>query len=173
MNIEVDVAGQLFPNPLTMAFTLLVTGVLFYFIYKLVWNPAREIIAKRQEYYDGKIKTADDLNKEAEDNLAKSKQAIIDADKLAQEIKASAKAEGESIKGDIVTKAQKQASDYIDKAKERMEKERKELEADINTQIVDVALAASEKLIASKDVKAQDREAIERLIEEFDHGSDK
>ncbi len=173
MNIEVDVAGQLFPNPFTMAFTLLVTGVLFFFIYKLVWDPARAIIKKREDYYDDKIKSADSLNGEAQENLKKSKQAIIDADKLADEIRTNAKAEGNEIKADIVSKAHKEADDLIVKAKERMEKERKELEADINEQIVDVALAASEKLIGTKDVKGQDREAIERLIEEFDHGSDK
>ncbi len=171
MNIEVDVASQLFPNPFTMAFTLLVTGVLFFFVYKFLWGPSRELLAKRQAYYDEKVTGADQMNEEASRNLKESKEAIAKADKLAQEIRQSAKSEALAIRDDIVDDAKRQADDYIQRAKERMEKEKKELKADINEQIVDVALAASEKLIGSKDVTRQDKEAIERFIEEIDHES--
>ena len=74
------------------------------------------------------------------------------------------------MKNDIVAKGRRQADDYIDRAKERMAKERDELMADINEQIVDVALAASEKLLESKDMSSLDKKAIERFIEENDDG---
>ena len=173
MNIEVDVAAQLFPNPFTMAFTLLVTGVLFFCIYKLVWDPARKIIAKRQAYYDEQVSGADMLNEQAKANLDRSKEAIYEADELAQKIKEDAKKEAKLYKEDVMASAHKQADELVDKAKERMDKERRELLADINEQIVDVALAASEKLISSKDVASQDKEAIERFIKEYEDGSDR
>ncbi len=170
MSIEVDVTSQLLPNPFTMAFTLLVTAVIFFFVYKFLWGPARELLAKRQAYYDDKIKSAEAMDAEAATNLDKSKEAIRRADALAEEIKASAKAEAEAMKDDIVAKGRRQADDYVDRAKERMAKERDELMADINEQIVDVALAASEKLLGSKDMTSQDKMAIERFIEGNDDG---
>ena len=165
MSIEVDVASQLIPNPFTMAFTLLVTAVIFFFVYKFLWGPARELLAKRQAYYDDKIKSADEMNAEAASNLDQSKEALKKADALAEDIKASAKVEAEAMKNDIVAKGRRQADDYIDRAKERMAKERDELMADINEQIVDVALAASEKLLGSKDMSTLDKKAIEDFIE--------
>ena len=170
MSIEVDVTAQLIPNPFTMAFTLLVTAVIFFFAYKFLWGPARELLAKRQAYYEDKIKSADEMNAEATNNLEESKQALKKADTLAEEIKASAKAEAEAMKNDIVAKGRRQADDYIDRAKERMAKERDELMADINEQIVEVALAASEKLLESKDMSSLDKKAIERFIEGSDDG---
>ena len=65
MDIGIDISSQLFPNPFTMLYTLLVTAVLFFFVYKFLFNPAREMMAKRADYVQSKLDDADKLNAEA------------------------------------------------------------------------------------------------------------
>lgn len=171
MDIGVDISSQLFPNPFTMLFTLMVTGVLFFFVYKFLFNPAREMIAKRADYVQSKLTEADNLNSEAHENLTKSKAEIDKAAKLSQEIIENAKKEANEVKGDIVKDANQKADDIYKKAHERIRKEELELRKDLNKEIVDVALAASEKLIVSKELEKQDSLSIKKFVEELDNES--
>lgn len=172
MDIGVDISTQLFPNPLTMLYTLCVTAILFYFVYRLVFNPAREIIKKRADYVQGKLTEADALNDEAKTNLMLSKDEIDKAQMLSKDIIANAKKEAVDVKNSIVNDANVKADDIYRKAHERIKKEEIELRRDINKQIVDVALCASEKLIAKKDLSDEDQESIARLVEELNEKSD-
>ncbi len=172
MDIGVDISTQLFPNPLTMLYTLCVTAILFYFVYRLVFNPAREIIRKRADYVQGKLTEADALNTEAQTNLMLAKDEIDKAQTLSKDIIANAKKEAVDVKNSIVNDANVKADDIYRKAHERIKKEEIELRRDINKQIVDVALCASEKLIAKKDLSDEDQESIARLVEELNEKSD-
>ena len=172
MDIWVDISTQLFPNPLTMLYTLCVTAILFYFVYRLVFNPAREIIRKRADYVQGKLTEADALNTEAQTNLMLAKDEIDKAQTLSKDIIANAKKEAVDVKNSIVNDANVKADDIYRKAHERIKKEEIELRRDINKQIVDVALCASEKLIAKKDLSDEDQESIARLVEELNEKSD-
>lgn len=167
MDIGVDIAEQLFPNPFTFIFTLMVTGVLFFFMYKYLFDPAREMIAKRADYVQGKILDADNINKEAQDNLIHSKEEIIKAQALSKEIIDTAKKEANEIKEDYVKAANQKAEQIYQRANDSIAKKEAELLKDINKQIVDVALAASEKLIVDKQLDKQDALSIEKFIEEM------
>ena len=99
MNIEVDVASQLFPNPFTMAFTLLVTAVLFFFIYKFVFDPARAMIQKRQDLMAAELSDAAKAKEEASIDREKAKEEIFKARDMASEIIADAKLKADETKG--------------------------------------------------------------------------
>ena len=171
MDIGVDVSTQLFPNPLTMLYTLCVTGVLFFFVYKFLFNPAREVIAKRADYVQGKLTDADKLNAEAKMHLEDAKAEVEKAQGLSKDIIERAKEEAVGVKDSIVKDANEKADDIYRKAHERIQKEEVELKRDINRQIVDVALAASEKLITETEIDAQTTRSIEAFVEELNDES--
>ena len=167
MDIGVDVSTQLFPNPLSMLYTLCVTGVLFFFVYKFLFGPAREIIAKRADYVQSKLTDADNTNAEAKKHLESAKAEVEKAQDLSKEIIERAKEEAVGVKDSIVKDANEKADDIYRKAHERIQKEEVELKRDINRQIVDVALAASEKLITKTELDAQTTRSIEAFVEEL------
>ncbi len=167
MNIEVDVASQLFPNPFTMAFTLLVTAVLFFFIYKFVFDPARAMIQKRQALMAAELSDAAKAKEEASIDREKAKEEIFKARDMASEIIADAKLKADETKGEILKSANDKADDMYRKAKDRILKEEKEMREGLNDEIVDVALEASKKLLGDKDLSKQDEEAIDRFIREL------
>ena len=173
MDIGIDISSQLFPNPFTMLYTLLVTAVLFFFVYKFLFNPAREIIAKRADYVQSKLDDADKLNAEAHENLKTSNMEIEKAQKLSHEIVESAKKEAQDVRDSIVSDAKEKSDEILRKAHDRIKKEELELKKDISKEIVDVALAASEKLITSKELDKQDELSIKKFVEELSDESDK
>ena len=170
MDIGIDISSQLFPNPFTMLYTLLVTAVLFFFVYKFLFNPAREMIAKRADYVQSKLDDADKLNAEAHENL---KTSNMEAQKLSHEIVESAKKEAQDVRDSIVSDAKEKSDEILRKAHDRIKKEELELKKDISKEIVDVALAASEKLITSKELDKQDELSIKKFVEELSDESDK
>ena len=167
MDIGVDVSTQLFPNPLTMLYTLCVTGIMFFFVYKFLFGPAREVIAKRADYVQSKLTDADNTNAEAKKHLENAKAEVEKAQDLSKEIIERAKEEAVGVKDSIVKDANEKADDIYRKAHERIQKEEVELKRDINRQIVDVALAASEKLITETEIDAQTTRSIEAFVEEL------
>lgn len=171
MDIGVDISTQLFPNPLTMLYTLAVTGVLFFFVYKYLFNPAREILAKRSAYMQDKLTSAAKQNEEAEEHLASAKAQIDKAQDLAQAILKQADKEAGALKETIVDAANVKAAEIYARANERIKKEEKELRQEINKQIVDVALAANEKLLGEKDLRQETAKSLAKIVEELERES--
>ncbi len=167
MDIGVDISTQLFPNPFTMLYTLCVTGILFFFVYKFLFNPARDMMKKRQDLMQSELEKAKLSKEQALEDRKKAQDEIIKAQGLASEIVAEAKLKADEKRDEIISSANNKADDMYRKAKDRIAKEEKELREGINDQIVDVALHASKKLLNEKDLTKQDEEAIDRFIREL------
>ena len=58
MGLELDIAGKLFPNIMTMAVQLLATGVLFWGFKKLLWVPMQNYLQKRADVADQALRDA-------------------------------------------------------------------------------------------------------------------
>ena len=74
--MDFDIQGVLFPNLLTMAVQLCSTLVLFLMCKKLLWKPAREILAKRKEKMNADLALSEQLKKEATVELDKAKENL-------------------------------------------------------------------------------------------------
>lgn len=164
MSITFDVAGQLFPNFLTMLVQWLSTGVLLFFGYKFLWNPAREFIKKRAEYSQQQIIDSQKLKEEAEGLKEEAKEIIQTANKQAKMIIDSANDEGKQIKEQLVTQAKEEASSKLAQAQKEIVQQRKEMQASVKEEIVEVALEACAKLMKDKDTDEKDRKAVEEFL---------
>lgn len=167
MDIGVDISTQLFPNPFTMLYTLCVTGILFFFVYKFLFNPARDMMRKRQDLMQGELASAKLAKEEALSDRQKAKEEINKARDMATDIVSEAKLKADKTKDEIIKSANDKADDMYRKVKDRILKEEKEMREGIGDEIVDVALEASKKLLGDKDLSKQDEEAIDRFIREL------
>ena len=164
MELSFDVAGQLFPNLNTMIIQWLSTGVLLFFAYKFLWNPAREFIKKRQDYSQSKIDEANQLKEEASKLQQEAKLEVKQAAKTANEILENAKNESLQIKEDIVKQAHFEANQKLEEAQKEIAYEKKKMQQEVKQEIVEVALAACEKLIGEKNLEDQDRDDVQEFI---------
>lgn len=164
--MNIDIAGKLFPNPITMLVQLLSTGVLLYYVKKLLWIPAREYLAQRADYAQEQIAQAEGLRNEAAKLNAEADHALKNAGAQAREIIDKAKQDSLVLKESILKDAKQEADTKLEAARKEIEYEKQAMRNEVTKEIVDVALAATEKLLLEKVTDDDDRLAIEKFVKE-------
>lgn len=164
--MSVDVQGSLFPNLLTMVIQLLSTLVIFLACKKLLWKPVRKIIAARQDKMQESLDNAFKQNEEAKKNLEDSKAELEKAKASSKEIIDAARVEATSLKNELVNQAKRDAQIKLDAAENKITQRKSEIENEIHDEIVDVAMAAVEKLLEEKATSKDDEKLLNKYIEE-------
>lgn len=166
MNINVDIMGQLLPNVLTIAVQLCSTAVLFYFVKKLLWTPVRNMMEARAEAEQKLLDEAKNRNEESKALKETAEAEIIQAKRNAINIVESGREEGARVRKEIIENAHTEAQAIKKKAEQEIAEDRANMEREIQKEIVDVALFATEKLLNKKSNEEMDRLLVENFVKE-------
>lgn len=161
-----DIQGVLFPNWITMLVQLCSTLVLFLLCKKLLWKPARDILAKRRDKMNENLMSSQKLREDASVELDKAKEELEHARNRSSEIVESARKEAENLRAEIVNKANSEASAKLALADKEIEQKERDAQDRIHDEMVDVAMAAVSKLMQDKATSSDDKKAIEDFIGE-------
>lgn len=161
-----DIQGVLFPNWITMLVQLCSTLVLFLLCKKLLWKPARDILAKRRDKMNENLMSSQKLREDASVELDKAKEELEHARNRSGEIVESARKEAEKLRAEIVNKANSEASAKLALADKEIEQKERDAQDRIHDEMVDVAMAAVSKLMQDKATTSDDKKAIEDFIGE-------
>lgn len=161
-----DIQGVLFPNWITMLVQLCSTLVLFLLCKKLLWKPARDILAKRRDKMNENLMSSQKLREDASVELDKAKEELEHARNRSGEIVESARKEAENLRAEIVNKANSEASAKLALADKEIEQKERGAQDRIHDEMVDVAMAAVSKLMQDKATSSDDKKAIEDFIGE-------
>lgn len=161
-----DIQGVLFPNWITMLVQLCSTLVLFLLCKKLLWKPARDILAKRRDKMNENLMSSQKLREDASAELDKAKEELEHARNRSGEIVESARKEAENLRAEIVNKANSEASAKLALADKEIEQKERDAQDRIHDEMVDVAMAAVSKLMSDKATTSDDKKAIEDFIGE-------
>lgn len=166
MNLGIDIQGQLMPNILTMVIQWMSTGVLLYFVSKYLFGPARNFLNQRAEYAQSQISEAEQLKSEAHQLNEQAKAEIREAGATARGLVETAKSESIQLKEKLLQEAKVEADAKLESARREIEYEKNAMRAEVSKEIVDVALAATEKLLGEKVTSDDDRKAVEKFIKD-------
>ncbi len=161
-----DIQGVLFPNWITMLVQLCSTLVLFLLCKKLLWKPARDILAKRRDKMNENLMSSQKLREDASVELDKAKEELEHARNRSGEIVESARKEAENLRAEIVNKANSEASAKLALADKEIEQKERDAQDRIHDEMVDVAMTAVSKLMQDKATSSDDKKAIEDFIGE-------
>lgn len=161
-----DIQGVLFPNWITMLVQLCSTLVLFLLCKKLLWKPARDILAKRRDKMNENLMSSQKLREDASVELDKAKEELEHARNRSGEIVESARKEAGNLRAEIVNKANSEASAKLALADKEIEQKERDAQDRIHDEMVDVAMAAVSKLMQDKATSSDDKKAIEDFIGE-------
>ncbi len=126
------------------------------------WKPMIKALEAREDFIRESLAEAEAARQEA-DKVAREYEAMVaKARQEAQEIVAAGKDTAERMKAEILNEAQDKSAAILKQAEVQISAERDKALLDIRTQIVDISMAAAEKII----VKSLTREDNERLIED-------
>lgn len=141
--------------------------ILLFILYKLAWKPILSAIDNREKHIQESIQRAEDAQKKAEENLNSYKRIMEDARKESQEILEKGKKTAETLRADILAKANEESARLIEKAKKEISLEREKALQEIRNLAVDLSLSAASKLM-QRSIGGDDHERIvERYIKEM------
>jgi F-type H+-transporting ATPase subunit b len=161
--INIDIMGKLFPDLRTMLVQLAATGVLFYLFRKYLWDTVSNYLNQRAEFLQQQLLDAKQANEEAQITLDESKEQLQRAASEASRIIERGSNEGKRIKEELVNVAKQEAAFKLESARQQIEAERASMMSDVQKEIVDVAMLASEKLLKN----VVDAKADEALLEAY------
>lgn len=164
-----DFISKLFPNVWDALATFLAFIVLLLVAFYFGYKPVKKLIKKRGDYVEGKIKDADEKEKQASENLVKAEQKIKDSNVEAMAIVEKAKEDALLEKQRIAQEAKLAREEEVKKAKEQIAQEIEASKDEVHKEIVSVALDASKKVL-SREVNSKDNE---KLIDDFIKDLDK
>lgn len=166
--IDVDIIGQLIPNPITMIVQLCSTLVLFLLVKKFLWEPIMHFFEVREDAMQSNLEASETAKNDALKDREEAKKQLGEASKKSEEIVEAAVKQANSEKNAIMEEARAQASAEKEKASKQIETERNEMYDSLKKDMVDVAMDAAGKLIGEKNVDELDRQSIENFIKDSD-----
>ena len=167
--IKKDFPSKLFPNVWDALATFLAFIVLLLVAFFFAYKPVKNLIKKRGDYVEGKIKDADDKEKQANQKLLDADKKIKDSNVEAMAIVEKAKEDALKEKERIAQEAKLAREEEVKKAKEQIAQEIEASKDEVHKEIVSVALDASKKVL-SREVNSKDNE---KLIDDFIKDLDK
>lgn len=164
--IDIDVIGQLIPNPITMLTQLCSTLVLFLCVKKFLWKSVQNMLKARSMKMQEELLQSEKAKEEALKDREMAKSELKEAAAQSQRMIEQATSEAKQVKAEIITKAKDEAEDQLSKARGQIAQERAKMQSEIHREMVEVAMCAAEKLITTKSDEEEDRRAIESFVKE-------
>ena len=146
--------------------TAIAVFVLFFMMSYLLFNPAREMLKKRQERIQSDLDSAKQDKEEAAALKQEYDEKIKNVQRDAEEILSSARKKAVVNEEQIVAKAKEEANRIVHQAQNEAELEKQKAADDVKAQIIDVATALAGKVVSANiDTNVQDSLVEETLRE--------
>ena len=147
--------------------TIIAVGVLFFFMSYFLFNPARKILADRQNKIRTELNDAR-VNMEQAEKLREEYEARLkNVDKEGEEILSAVRRQALANESEIIARAKDEAARIVERAHAEALLEKQKVADDIKKEIVTVASAMAGKVVAaSMNTQIQDQ-LIEETLKEI------
>jgi F-type H+-transporting ATPase subunit b len=151
----------------TIFWSIIVFIILVIVLWRVILKPVNNMIKKRQDEIRENIDNAERQNEEASKYLEEQK-ANIDISRIeAKKIIDEGKDEARKLKEEIEAKAGKKSRAMIEDALAQIRTEKERSLKDVKNEIIEIALAASEKIISKELSEKEHKKLIEDSLKEL------
>lgn len=154
-------------NPGMMIWTWAAFFVLLFVLYKTAWKPILSAIDNREKTIKDSLDRAEKAKLESEELLAKHEAMIRDAENEARKIINENKELAEKSRQELIEQAKSEASKLHENAKMEIEREKESAIATLRSEVVDLTLSATRKLIGDVLDEAKHRNLIEEYVQKL------
>ncbi len=131
------------------AITILAMFALFLALSYLLFNPARDFLAKRQAHIKEQLDTAQKEKQDAIEFKAEYDTKLKAVDKEAEEILSETRKKAMKKENDIINEAKEEAARILDRANHEVELEKSKVKDEVKQEMISVATAMAGKIVAS------------------------
>ena len=150
-------------EPGLIIWTLVSFFILLVLLKKVAFPPILKGMKKREETINQQLDDAQKTKKEAETLLDDYKRQLADARSEAQKIINEGKGLGESIRKEVIQKAQEESNQIVKRAQEEIELQKQKALMELQEKIADLSVMAASKVI-NKSLNLEDHR---RLVEDY------
>jgi F-type H+-transporting ATPase subunit b len=150
-------------EPGLIIWTLVSFFILLILLKKVAFPPILQGMRKREETIRQQLDDAQKTKKEAETLLEDYKRQLAEARSEAQKIINEGKGLGESMRKEIVQKAQEESNQIVKRAQEEIELQKQKALMELQEKIADLSVMAASKVI-NKSLNLEDHR---RLVEDY------
>jgi len=138
-------------------------AIVFFFVWKWAIPVLNKTLDARAQAIRDELAAAEGAKQEAESLLMDYREQLATARTEAARIVDEARDSGDSVKADIVTRAESEADQIRSRAHDEIASERDRVTADLQRQVAELSLDVAERVVAS----SLDRDAQRRLVDQY------
>ncbi len=145
---------------------LFATILLFVIIRFFLWKPITNILEKRREAIDEALESAKaskEHAKELEDSLATE---LLEAKQKVKDLLDKAEKDGNLRREQLIREAQEEARRRLENLEIELEQEKNNMQKQIREEIIEIAFAAAEKIVAKEIDQNQYLNVIDEILKE-------
>ena len=166
----VGVAGVIEING-TVIVELITFVIMLAILARYVYPEIVKLAEARQRAIAEQLKEAEQARTEAEQRLKEAAAKLDDARKTAQSVIEAATKSGEQLRHELKQKAEEESKRTIEAAKKEIEAERERAVQSVRSEVANLVVAATEKVIGETLDDTKHRQLIERAIAEVASGN--
>ena len=149
------------------AITIIAMFALFLFLSYLLFNPARELLQKRQDGIREQMETAAKEKEDAIQFKAEYDAKLKNVAKESEEILAETRKKALKKENDIVNEAKEEAARVLDRANREVELEKNKVKDEVKQEIISVATVMAGKIVAASLNQTEQSQLIADTLEEM------
>ena len=149
------------------AITILAMFAMFLLLSHLLFNPARDLLEKRQAYIKEQLEKAAKEKQDAIEFKAEYDEKLKAVDKEAEQILSQTRKNAVKRENEIVDEAKAEAARIVDRANHDIELEKSKVKDDVKKEMVSVATVMAEKIVASSLDEEKQSQLIADTLEDM------
>jgi F-type H+-transporting ATPase subunit b len=157
----------LLPAPEELIAGIIAFAIIFVVVWKYALPTFKKTLEARQDAIKGELTAAEQSKDEAASLLNDYRSQIAGAKEEAAKIVADAREAGEAVKADIITRAEAEAETIKARANDEVVAERARVADELRRQVADLSINVAERVVASSMDENQQRELVDRYIDEL------
>lgn len=170
MNLEFDIATQLFPNILTIITQLMATFIIFIFAKKFLFKEVRKYLENRKNFFENEKIIIEKTKKDTEINLINAKNEYLKTLKENESLKNKVDKELEEYRIKMIQETKKEAELIIENARITINQDKEKVKEDIKNIVVDLVIETSKKILPNQAEQFNENSILEiaKELEEND-----
>jgi len=147
--------------------TWILFGIVFFVLAKFAWKPLREQLEARENRIRETVEKADQVKSEAEALLEKHREMMDRAKADAQEIINEGREAGEKVRQEVAEAGQREAAEFVDRARKEIDLETKKAVDEIRREAVDLSLLAAGRILERSLEDEDHRKLADQVVDEL------
>jgi F-type H+-transporting ATPase subunit b len=157
-------------NPGLIIWTIITFVVVLVILRFTAWKPLLGALTAREEKIRDSLQQAEEAQKQAQRLLEENKRQLALAEEQSQRIIKDGRDMGERLKAEIIEKANAGSRHMIEQAKEEIRREKDQALNQLRSEVADLAIIATGKLLDENLDTAKQRKLVDKVIQEINKG---